>query len=211
MKLEDGLEVYKQLDYSKFTGGLEKRATEMLKLLVDDTYRPNESDKCKAHILLDEIETWKADCDADKKGNYAIQNSPQDVWNAFRCAMRAQQDLEALHAIMTLKGFGRTTGTAKRASAVLRMFKPDEWGVVDWRVAAMLKQLELNNWNVDDALRWPAQDEAPWNTYYEINDWLAIDLNMTYRSKRSRTLQRTADVEMAIFGLSFKVGRWNKT
>ena len=133
------------------------------------------------------------------------------MWNAFRRAMRAQQDLEALHAIMTLKGFGKTTGAAKRASAVLRMFKPDEWGVVDWRVAAMLNQLELNNWNVDDALRLPAQDDEPWNTYYEINDRLAIDLTMTYRSKRSQSLPRTADVEMAIFGLSFEVGRWNKT
>ena len=81
-------------------------------------------------------------CDADKKGNYAIQNSPSDVWNAFRLAMRARTDIEVLRAIMTLKGFGRTTGTAKRASAVLRMFKPDEWGGVDWRAAAMVKQLE---------------------------------------------------------------------
>jgi len=211
MKLEDGLVIYEQLGDWKFTKELEGKAAEMLKLLLDDNYQPDDSDRSKARSLLDEIETWKAGCDAEKKGYYAIQNSPSDVWDAFRRATRAQQDLEALRAIMTLTGFGRTTGTAKRASAVLRMFNPNEWGVVDWRAAAMMKQLKLSNWDVDEALREPGHDKEPWDTYKDINDWLAIDLNQTYRRKRSESLQRTADVEMAIFGLSFKVERWNRT
>lgn len=213
MKLEDGLAIYQQLDpnFWQFTKELERKAGEMLKLLVDDNYKPRDSDKAEAHKLLDEIETWKAGCDKEKKGDYAIRNSPSDVWNAFRRAMTAQKDLDALHAIMTLTGFGKSTRTAKRATAVLRMFKPREWGVVDWRAAAMTKQLELSGWNVDEALRQPPHDEAPWNTYEMINDWLALDLNKIYRSKRSESLQYTAHVEMAIFGLSFKVERWNRS
>jgi hypothetical protein len=111
---------------------------------------------------------------------------------------------------MTLEGFGKTSKTAKRASAVPRIFKPSDWGVVDWRVAAMLKQLELNDWNVDEALSRPVYDEKPWITYIEINDWLTLDLNAIYRAKRNKSLQLTADVEMAIFSLSFKVPRWNR-
>lgn len=75
----------------------------------------------------------------------------------------------------------------------------------------MKKQLELSNWNVDDALKHSAHDEEPWVTWDEISDWLAFDLNTAYRSKRTPSLPRTADVEMAIFGLSFKVERWNRT
>ena len=212
MKLEDGLVIYQSdANFWEFTLRLERTAADMLKLLVDDNYQPVDVDKRKAHQLLDEIETWKADCDEEKKGYYAIRNSPSDVWDAFRRAMKATKDLDALHAIMTLEGFGKTSKTAKRASAVLRIFKPNHWGVVDWRVAAMLKQLELNDWNVDEALSRPAHDEEPWITYNEINDWLTLDLNATYRTKRNECLQRTADVEMAIFSLSFKVPHWNRS
>jgi len=209
--LEDGLTIYQSdAKFWNFTEELEGTAAEILKLLIDDNYQPDDSDKAKAYQLLDEIETWKAGCDKEKKGYHAAQNSTSDIWDAFRRAMNAKKDLDALHAIMTLEGFGKTSRTAKRATAVLRMFKPNHWGVVDWRAAAMMKQLELSSWNVDEALRRPAHDEEPWITYNEINDWLACDLNEAYRKKRSAPLQRTADVEMAIFALSFKVPRWNK-
>jgi hypothetical protein len=212
MKLEDGLLIYQSnAKFWEFTLRLEGTAADMLKLLVDDNYQPADDDKRRAHQLLDEIETWKADCDEEKKGNYAIRNSPSDVWNALRQAVKATKDLDALHAIMTLEGFGKTSKTAKRASAVLRILKPSDWGVVDWRVAAMLKQLELNDWNVDEALSRPVHDEKPWITYIELNDWLTLDLNAIYRAKRNKSLQRTADVEMAIFSLSFKVPRWNRS
>jgi hypothetical protein len=212
VKLEDGLGIYQSnATFWKFTLRLETTASDLLPLLVDDNYQPSDADKKKAHQLLDEIETWKADCDAEKKGNYAIRNSPSDVWNAFSRAMKATKDLDALHAIMTLEGFGKTSKTGKRASAVLRIFKPDDWGVVDWRVAAMIKQLELHDWNVDKALSRPVHDEKPWITYIEINDWLTLDLNAIYRARRDERLRRTADVEMAIFSLSFKVPRWNRS
>lgn len=213
MKLDDGLLIYERLDpkFWQFTKDLERKAALLLSLLLKGEYVPNNSDKSMGQNLLDEIETWKAGCDDEKKGFYAIQNSPSDVWNAFWSAVRAQRDLNALRPIMTLTGFGKTSGTAKRATAVLRMFKPHEWGVVDWRAAAAMKELQLRNWNVDDVVKRPPHDTQPWDTYIEINDSLAVDLNQVYRSKRSEFLPRTADVEMAIFGLSFKVEGWNRT
>ena len=72
MRLEDGL----AFSYWDFTLELERKAAEMLRILVDDNYQPSDSDKAKAHELMDEIESWKAGCDKEKKGNYAIRNSP---------------------------------------------------------------------------------------------------------------------------------------
>jgi hypothetical protein len=212
LNLQDGLNLYKQdLKFWEFTERLERTAAEIFPLLVDDNYQPTDSDKAEAHKLLDEIETWKAGCDKEKKGDNAIQNSKSDVWDAFRRAMKADKDLDALHAIMNLKGFGGTSRTAKRATAVLRMFKPNDWGVVDWRAAAMKDHLKLYDWNVDEALAHQPRDKTPWDTFVEIGDWDAIDLNEVYRSKRGcePSLQRTADVEMAIYSLSFKIPLWN--
>jgi len=70
VKLEDGLLIYQSnTKFWEFTLRLERTAADMLKLLVDDNYQPLDDDKRKAHQLLDEIETWKADCDEEKKGN----------------------------------------------------------------------------------------------------------------------------------------------
>jgi hypothetical protein len=85
------------------------------------------------------------------------------------------------------------------------MFKPNDWGVVDWRAAAMLKQLELSNRSVDEALSQPVHDEKAWDTYNEIEEWLAFDLNEMYRNRITESLRRAADVEMAVFALSFKL------
>src|SRR5260370_243073 len=119
MKLEDGLVIYESFDsnFWKFTSELEKKAEEMLTLLADNNYKPTDSDKARVHKLLDDIESWKAGCDKEKKGNRAILNSPLDVWNALRDAMKADKDLAAIQSIMTLNGFGQTTRTSKRASA----------------------------------------------------------------------------------------------
>ncbi len=212
MKLEDFSEAYEQLDptFWDFTRKLERKGSDLLPLLSDAGYMPNDINKCEAHRLLDEIETWKAGCDAEVKGNFAIQNSPSDVWNALQGGVTAQSDIAALRSIMTLTGFGRTNGMAKRASAVLRMLKPEEWGVVDWRAAGVLRELALRGWNIDDVVTLPPNDRAPWDTYSEINAALAVEFNQIYRSKRSTGLPRTADVEMVIYAVSFKVNGWNR-
>jgi hypothetical protein len=51
MTLDDGLAIYKGWDsvFWDFTQRLEKDAAEILKLLVDDNYQPDDSDKGK-HI-----------------------------------------------------------------------------------------------------------------------------------------------------------------
>ena len=147
-----------------------------------------------------------------KKKASMLSKTRRQSPDAFRRAMREQQDLDSLRAnVPVAQGLWKNTGMAKRATAVLRMFKPDQLGVVDWRAAAMMNQLELSNWNVDEAVAKPPRDKEPWDTYIEINDQLAVELNKTYRSKRRASLPRTADVEMAIFGLSFKVEGWNRT
>jgi hypothetical protein len=130
--------------------------------------------------------------------------------------MDAGEDIKALLAIMSLKGFGSSVDEdsrqqrAKRASAVLRMFNPKKWGVVDWRTAAMIWALNQKNWDVRRAISlvkadYPNRQKAK-DEWDEIDEKIAAEvLNARYRANRSDSLQDAADVEMAVFGLSFEV------
>jgi hypothetical protein len=220
MELLDGLNNYKvDTDFWNFTSSLEIAATEVTRLVQEFGQSPSDDAPLKAHRLLVKIELWKAGCVEELTGNYAAQNPESIVWNAFRDAinaMNARNDVDALLSIMRLKGFGKHPNEdfgnqrpAKRASAVLRMFNPVEWGVVDWRTAAMLWALEKKDWNIDQAMslaRSKYPNRATAKAEFEmINEDFACHLNQMYRGKRSVSLSRTADVEMAVFGITFEV------
>jgi len=212
MNLLDGLNYYKQYSDSDwdFTLRVESSAVEVLKIISQHGDQPNASALDAAHALLVDIEKWKAMCLKERMGN-AEQNSPQAVWNAFRGAVDARSDLEAILSIMQLRGFGSSrdeeTGQrrAKVATAALRFLKPDEWGVVDWRTIAMLGLLKKAKANVDQALML-AKKEKPAelrNALDIVDEQGACEVNEIYRSMRTIPhLSRTVDVEMAIFGLS---------
>lgn len=214
MELEDGLKWYMEdSGFWEFTQELEVFAKKMSALIARGDKSPKALEF--AHALLRAIELWKAGCIENLTG-YAAENDPQVVWDAFRDAinaMKAKKDEEALKAIMRLIGFGSYEDPdwrrqrAKRASAVLRMFNPEDWGVVDWRTAIMIWALDKKKWNVaqavtlakDDSQRKKAAKE--WD---EIDENIAVMFNNRYRAKKSNSLQRTADVEMASFGTTFK-------
>lgn len=212
MNLLDGLDYFKTDSDSdwQFTLKVESSANEVLKLisLYDD--QPNSSALAAAHALLVDIEKWKAMCLEERMVN-AEQNSPQDVWNAFRGALNAQDDLETILSIMQLKGFGSSRDEesgqrrAKVATAALRFLKPDGWGVVDWRTAAMLGLLDKSNGDVDQALVLAKKEKAAeLRKHYELIDENgACAVNQMYRDRKSAPFfPRAVDVEMAVFGLS---------
>ena len=163
MELLDGLNYYMDdSEFWNFTSRLETAAKEVMKFIEEFGRSPSKEALSKAHTLLVKIELWKAGCIEELTGNYAVQNLESDVWNAF-CdavdAMNARKDGDALLSIMRLKGFGKYPNEdfgnqrpAKRATAVLRMFWPEKWGVVDWRTAGMLWALKEKNWDVDQAI-----------------------------------------------------------
>jgi hypothetical protein len=219
MELLKGLSRYKDdREFWTFTSRLETAATEVTASIQTFGASPPEEALLKAHRLLVDIELWKAGCIEDLTGR-AVCNEPLIVWNAFRGALDAMSlgnDVGALLSIMRLEGFGKHPNEdfgnqrpAKRASAVLRMFNPAEWGVVDWRTAAMLWALEKKNWQVDHAMSL-ARSEYPNRAtakeeFAMINEDWACHLNRLYRGKRSASLSRTADVEMAVFGITFEI------
>jgi hypothetical protein len=221
MNLEDGRKWYEEIDpgFWKFTRELEDFAKKMSSLIARGDRGPQAL--AFGHVLLVAIELWKAGCIEDLTG-YAVHNDPNDVWNAFRDAieyMNARRDRDALCSIMRLNGFGsyqdeQGQQRAKRATAVLRMFNPDEWGVVDWRAAAMLLLLNGNKWDVDQAMKL-AEKENPnvlKKTFDVIDEKDACVYNQMYRDRVPQTsLTRVADVEMAVFGLTFMVKAWNPT
>jgi len=219
MELLDGLNCYKaDAEFWNFTSRLERDAERVMELIQSFGPLPSEDALLKAHSLLVEIELWKAGCIEELTGNYAIRNLRSAVWNALRdaaVAMRANRDVEALLAIMRLEGFGKypdedNRRRAKRASAVLRIINPYEWGVVDWRTAAMWGFLDRCGWDLSQAVD-AAKKEDENNlrrTFDVINEDEASAYNQTYRDKRSGSLPRAADVEMAIFGLSSMAWPW---
>ena len=211
----DGLNYFKTCSDSdwKRTQQVEASAAAVVKLITRYVAQPSPAALRSAYDLLLDIEQWKALCLHERMGN-AGQNPERMVWNAFRGALDAQNDRDAILSIMQLKGFGSArddeTGQrrAKVATAALRFLKPDSWGVVDWRTAAMLAFLGQSNDDVARAMLLAKRQKANdlRNTYEVIDEHGACAYNQMYRDRRSNPFfPRTVDVEMALFGLSLLV------
>lgn len=210
--LLDGLNCYKTSSHSDWqrTLKVEQRAANVVRLIAQNGDQPTASALREVYELLLDIEEWKAMCLQQRMGN-AGQNKESVVWNAFRGALNAQNDRDTILSVMQLKGFGSTrddeTGQrrAKVATSVLRFLMPDSWGVVDWRTAAILAFLESSHGDVDQALGLAKKETADdlRFAYDVINENAACEYNQMYRDKRATpSFPRTADVEMALFGLS---------
>jgi hypothetical protein len=209
MNLLDGLSYYKKdAAWLKLTLEIEEATVEVVRLVSGRGYRANSRAATAPRDLLIRIEEWKAMCLKEQMGN-AAENSEEAVWNAFRGALNAENDLEAILSIMNLKGFGSSYDEdgirrAKRASAVLRFLKPHEWGVVDWRTSAMLGFLKKAGSNVDQAVTLAKKEKAGdlREAFDRIDERGACAVNDEYREMHSDSLVRAADVDMALFGLS---------
>jgi hypothetical protein len=213
MDLLDGLKQYKTTGaYYSWALRLEKEAEHILRLIKQYNTDPPVSSLKEVRQFLIEIEKWKAGCLQQRMGSVG-RNSDHQIWNAIHAAARSTDDIETLLAIMELKGFGSSrdgeTGQkrAKVATSVLRFLWPEKWGVVDWRVAAMLGFLKKNKWDVDrsigEAKRHQAKDFR--ETFDIIDEKGASEYNKQYREiskQHISTLPRPADVDMALFGLS---------
>lgn len=212
MDLIDGMEQYKTTTYYAWGLRLEKEAAQVLNLIHEYDCSPAKSALQDVHHFLVEVEKWKAGCLQQRMGNVS-KNTDSQIWDAIHAATESTDDNQTLLAIMQLKGFGSSrddvTGQkrAKVATSVLRFLWPKEWGVVDWRVAAMLGFLKKQNWNVEKALdeagQRPAKDFR--ETFDIINENGASEYVREYRkicNQHISTLPRAADVDMAIFGLS---------
>lgn len=148
MELIDGLLKYQDHPtYRSFTIPLEEHAHTILNLLQLHNNTPTPSALSEVRDFLIEVEKWKADCLQQRMGN-AAQNSELEIWKAFQGAVQATSDNKTILSIMELKGFGSSvdveTGQrrAKVATSVLRFLWPNKWGVVDWRVVAILGLLK---------------------------------------------------------------------
>ena len=94
---------------------------------------------------------------------------------------------------MQLRGFGSSRDEesgqrrAKVATAALRFLKPESWGVVDWRTAAMLVLLVDGNGNVDQALSLSKKHKPKdlKDAYDLIDENGACAYNQMYRDRRA--------------------------
>lgn len=195
-----------------FTDNLEREAQAIKALIMEKDNVSSGLDLQRVKDFLVDIQKWKADC-RDEQAVNAIRNNPSDIWSALRQAINAIDDKTALLSIMGLLGFGlsrdRETGQrrAKRATVVLRFLDPENWGVVDWRVIAVLGLYRKDNLVIDLALqeakKYRMNDMA--RMYDSINEDAAIEIVRQYRGWRSPSLPRAVDVELALYGASFAV------
>jgi hypothetical protein len=196
-----------------FTLALEKQGKEIVDLIIDHGNDPTYDDFDLAKRFLIGVELWKANCDGDQTGN-AVRNPPQNIWIALKGAIIYSEDLEKLLSIMQLLGFGSSRDKesgkrrAKRATAVLRFLDPKMWGVVDWRVAAIIGLYENKcNKDIESAINLGkkfsvAEMAAPYDV---LNEKDAEYYEKQYRSISMHTpeLPRAVDVERAFYGASF--------
>jgi len=213
MDLRGGLNHYKtSTTYYTRALRLEKEAAGVLHLIRQYDDSPSNSALQKVHHFLMDVEKWKAGCLQQRIGN-ASKNSEAEIWDAILAATECTEDIDILRSIMQLKGFGSSrddlTGQrrAKVATSVLRFLWPERWGVVDWRVAAMLGFLKNNNWNLKKAIDKARQNQASYfrEAFDIIDENGAVEYVREYRNvcvQHISTLPRAADVDMAIFGLS---------
>ncbi len=210
MQLLDGIKEYER--HEGFFSGiqpLEKEAEIICELIAYHKNNPPPGALKKAKNFIISVEAWKANCDSKRMG-HAVLNNEDEVWGALMDSLNASEDVEALLAIMNLRGFGRSidqeTGTrrSKVASAVLRFLQPCKWGVVDWRNAAIAGLYKKHNGNIahllDDAKTLKTEELR--DLYDRMDEKVALDLNKQYRAIRCDELPRAADVDMAMFGLS---------
>ncbi len=193
-----------------WTTTLEQEGKAIVGLLGAHGNSPDCLDLEKVYYFLIDVEKWKANCDQDKIGN-ADHNPSEAIWKAFLGALNAHTDPDKLLSIMQLKGFGSTTDgdtgkrRAKRASAVLRFFDPEKWGVVDWRVAEMLCLFDKNKGDIERAIsvgkrKTIAEAARSWDL---IDEKEAVVFEERFRMLRNAQLPRTADVELAFYGASY--------
>lgn len=212
MDLIDGLNHYKNNSFYQRTLNLEEEGKTLLQLISAKNKNPSPPDLEKAKQFLIAVEKWKADCLLQRMGN-ADKNSSKDIWDAIHESIMATSDRTKLLAIMKLKGFGSSvdenTGQrrAKVATSVLRFLWPEDWGVVDWRIAAMLGFLEKNQWNIEKSIEEARSTQAQEhrNLFYIIDELGATEYNKKYRvlcTNKHPEITRAADADMAIFGLS---------
>ena len=155
MVLSDGLSIaiadQKRHGFWMLTERLEKQANDIKMKVHDSSVNAGNEDLTHAKQLLIEIEKWKAMCIGERMGA-AESNSTELIWESLRGAIMARNDLDALQSVMHLRGFGRAedleTGQrrAKVATSVLRFLFPEEWGVVDWRIAAVSSNSSISVW-----------------------------------------------------------------
>lgn len=214
MNLLDGLTQYQTATiYYDWASKLEKDAENVLNLINQYGDNPTKLALNKAYEFILDVEKWKAGCLQQRMGN-ACLNTELEVWNAIYSAAQSTIDTDMLLSIMTLKGFGSSRDDetrqrrAKVATSVLRFLWPKKWGVVDWRIAAMLGFIKKNDWNIQKALNEAKERQA--NDFRDafslIDERGATEYNKDYRKISSQqtdeSLQRAADIDMAIFGLS---------
>lgn len=217
MKLIDGLKEYENSSYFQGAEKLEKDGAKVLLLVENYGGYPNPPPEVlkKVKDFLIEVEKWKT---PNAKDYWAHSNEDESIWSALLNASNANDDSEKLLAIMKLSGFGKSNKSAKVASAVLRFLWPEKWGVVDWRIAAMF-EIMTEGFEDNDPASYIKDDYS--NIVEKAKAKAKFDFDKKYKfiyaadarkhvhkyrcmCEKIEQINRAADADMAIFGLSLK-------
>lgn len=212
MDLSEGYEKIKLQNIRSFRwkDELEKEALE-IKILIREGNNTKPVTQWIRSFLM-KVECWKNEFRDDKFNPYVASNKDDDIWNSIRETLGyldSSDDKKALKELMKLNGL-----KARTASAVLRFLSPESWGTVDWRNASIVEIFDMENittYCIDEVIKEKYQKNR--NTFKkqfdrEFNENginKAVHINSVYKTILNSQTQFncTADIDLAIYGLSF--------
>ncbi|HGS5282582.1 TPA: hypothetical protein ACPVXP_002791 [Vibrio parahaemolyticus] len=209
--LEGYITAKNKTDNFKVEFALEERARHVFNLIEKEKEFPTKSTLKICKEFLIDVEKWKMMSIKCRIGNAAL-NCERDIYVAFRGVLLKTTDKEKLLSIMNLSGFGSSVDInfqrrAKAASAVMRFFYPESWGVVDWRLMAILSECKKYSWDAASILADSERAESKElrSDFDIITEDMCIWLNQEYRSivRQSQHFVRVADIDMALFEYSW--------
>lgn len=213
--LQQGFQIAKDKSANfEVENSLEEDAREIFELINSENNIPSQRTLRLCYDFLIAVEKWKMMAIECRLGN-ASQNDEQEIYNAFRGACLKKSDKEKLLSIMSLRGFGASTDKdfnrrAKAASAVMRFFYPESWGVVDWRLMAILNECKKNSWDWSKIRTSNSSTSKELRRDFDvINEDMCLWLMSEYRNivRQSQLFARVADIDMALFHLSWLLWR----
>ncbi|MFN8579182.1 MAG: hypothetical protein U0354_20320 [Candidatus Sericytochromatia bacterium] len=214
---EQKTDIYNKKTFFNLTNELVEKGNNIISYINNKNKKSNEeliknNELIKGFLI--QVEDWKIRCKRNiaQEGNLS-KNNLEDVRECIASSIRQiDNDYLALANIMRLIGCANINSikcankySCKMATTILRFLYPDKWGVVDWRTTALFKELKKYDYDIDEVTKNVDKQKNVRELYENLPPELAIEVNDYYRFVGKMIGKTPAEVDMAIYKLSFEI------